>query len=193
MASPSEGCWRGLHTLKHKQHSDHGSSFICRWVEGIFFLWNTDDFFPWLVLAKVGGGVFYSLSRTVLWPWLVLTQVGGWGLFTWIVVLSQVHGGGLSLSCRKSNLRIWIAGQLDKGLIQQFNRLGIRSTINLQMPGEHASCVYSSKFWGKWYGLAECLIFHSYLAGVGGRERGTWAIALHITTLPGSVPSPWPV
>jgi hypothetical protein len=30
MARPSEGGWRGLHTLKHKQHSGHGSSFICR-------------------------------------------------------------------------------------------------------------------------------------------------------------------
>ena len=37
-------------------------------------------------------------------------------------------------------LRWLTLGQIEKGLIPQFNRLGVRSIINLQMPGEHASC-----------------------------------------------------
>jgi hypothetical protein len=79
---------------------------------GSSFCGTQTTFLPWLVLAKVGEGVIYLdrrlntdgwkgspfSSRTVLWPWLVLTQVGGWSLFTWIVDLTQIGGGGSSLS-----------------------------------------------------------------------------------------------
>ncbi len=62
--------------------------------------------------------------------------------------------------------------------------------LRLKLVQDQLSALDISKVWGKWYGLAECLIFHIQLAGWGW-GGGVWQILPISLHQVGSVFSPW--